>query len=457
MPADEPLTPVALESPTPPDEIWEEASFTGEEHELLGFDLDEEGEIVDVGGIEEHASGVWDATFNFTNSIIGAGIIGLPYAFAESGFATGVLLLFALTFVVDWTVNLLIVDGKLAGTRSYQELVKRCFGRWGFIAVSVFQFVFAYGAMCAYAIIVGDTLPVVLSQLPSKTPLYSVLTSRRAMITLTTLFVSLPLSLYRDISALAKTSAVSLGAIVFIVLAVVGAGAWEGRQGGDVSWVGGGVFQAIGVISFAFVCHHNTFLIYGSLRKPTMDRFAVVTHLSTGLSLLACLVLACGGYLVFTDKTQGNILNNFSPTHPLITLARLCFGINMFLTFPLECFVCREVLLHCIYGQGEEEKPVSLPIHAGTTVALTLSAMGVALWTCDLGIVLEITGGFAATVLAYILPPLCYIYLSSGPTFSLKKAGPLLCIGFGVVVMVLSTSMAVAEALRGKEEKLCAG
>lgn len=31
-----------------------------------------------------------------------------------------------------------------------------------------------------------------------------------------------------------------------------------------------GVFQAIGVISFAFVCHHNSLLIYGSLRKPTI-------------------------------------------------------------------------------------------------------------------------------------------------------------------------------------------
>ena len=37
--------------------------------------------------------------------------------------------------------------------------------------------------------------------------------------------------------------------------------------------LGGGVFQAIGVISFAFVCHHNTLLIYGSLRTPTLDRF----------------------------------------------------------------------------------------------------------------------------------------------------------------------------------------
>lgn len=30
------------------------------------------------------------------------------------------------------------------------------------------------------------------------------------------------------------------------------------------------VFEAIGVISFAFVCHHNSLLIYGSLQTPTL-------------------------------------------------------------------------------------------------------------------------------------------------------------------------------------------
>jgi sodium-coupled neutral amino acid transporter 11 len=27
----------------------------------------------------------------------------------------------------------------------------------------------------------------------------------------------------------------------------------------------------------------------------------------------------------------------------LINIARVCFGLNMFTTLPLECFVCREV------------------------------------------------------------------------------------------------------------------
>lgn len=68
-----------------------------------------------------------------------------------------------------------------------------------------------------------------------------------------------------------------------------------------------------------------------------------MTHISTAVSLVACVAMALSGFLVFTDKTQANILNNFPQTDLLINVARLCFGLNMFTTLPLEVFVCREV------------------------------------------------------------------------------------------------------------------
>jgi len=87
--------------------------------------------------------------------------------------------------------------------------------------------------------------------------------------------------------------------------------------------INAGVFQAIGVISFAFVCHHNSLLIYGSLRKPTLDRFAKVTHWSTGISMIACLIMALAGYLTFGSKTDGNVLNNFPRDNIVVNVARL--------------------------------------------------------------------------------------------------------------------------------------
>ena len=68
---------------------------------------------------------------------------------------------------------------------------------------------------------------------------------------------------------------------------------------------------------------HNSLLIYGSLKKPTMDRFARVTHYSTAISMVACLVMALAGFLTFGDKTLGNVLNNFPNDNIMVNVARL--------------------------------------------------------------------------------------------------------------------------------------
>lgn len=115
--------------------------------------------------------------------------------------------------------------------------------------------------------------------------------------------------------------------MVIIILTVVTQGPLQshelrGQLKGSLL-INDGVFQAIGVISFAFVCHHNSLLIYGSLKTPTMDRFARVTHFSTGVSMLACLIMALAGYLSFGDLTQGNVLNNFPTNNVMVNVARL--------------------------------------------------------------------------------------------------------------------------------------
>ena len=198
--------------------------------------------------------------------------------------------------------------------------------------------------MCAFGIIIGDTIPhVIRSAFPSleSLPVLSVLTNRQFVIALCTLCISYPLSLYRDIHKLSRASGLALIGMMIIVVSVLIEGPQvtpdlKGDPSERFSIIRPGIFQAIGVISFAFVCHHNSLLIYGSLRTPTLDRFAMVTHISTILSLISCCTLAISAYLVFTDRTQGNILNNFSSVR-----TRLLAQKETHLPSPLHCvFLC---------------------------------------------------------------------------------------------------------------------
>ncbi|KAI9879550.1 MAG: hypothetical protein M1830_006100 [Pleopsidium flavum] len=395
-------------------------------------------------------SGMRNAFMNMANSIIGAGIIGQPYAFRQAGLVMGIILLISLTITVDWTIRLIVINSKLSGANSFQATMEYCFGKSGLIAISVAQWAFAFGGMIAFCIIVGDTIPHVMTALfPSlpDVPFLWLLTDRRAVIIIFILGVSYPLSLYRDIAKLAKASTLALISMLVIIVTVISQGVripadLRGQLKGSLL-VNDGFFQAIGVISFAFVCHHNSLLIYGSLKKPTMDRFARVTHYSTGISMVACMAMALAGFLTFGNKTQGNVLNNFPTDNIMVNIARFCFGLNMLTTLPLEAFVCREVMTNYWFP----DEPWNPNRHLIFSTSLVLSAMMMSLLTCDLGAVFELIGATSACALAYILPPLCYIKLS---TRSWRWIPAVICAAFGAVVMTISLVQAVAKIIKNE-------
>ncbi|KAF2709365.1 hypothetical protein K504DRAFT_455103 [Pleomassaria siparia CBS 279.74] len=398
-------------------------------------------------------SGMRSAFMNMANSIIGAGIIGQPYAFRNAGLITGTVLLIGLTITVDWTIRLIVINSKLSGANSFQATVEHCFGRPGLIAISLAQWLFAFGGMVAFCVIVGDTIPRVLNALfPSLSDMSFLwlLTNRRAVIILLILGISYPLSLYRDIAKLAKASGLALVSMVIIIVTIITQSfrvppESRGQLRGSIL-IRSGIFEAIGVISFAFVCHHNSLLIYGSLRKPTIDRFSRVTHYSTSISLVACLVMALSGYLTFGDKTLGNVLNNFPNDNIMVNIARLCFGLNMLTTLPLEAFVCREVMNNYWFP----DEPYHPNRHIIFTSTLVVSAMTLSLLTCDLGIVFELFGATSACALAYILPPLCYIKLTkrSGKTYLAMAV-----VMFGCAVMAISVVRTAAKIASGEESQ----
>ena len=203
-------------------------------------------------------SGLQSAFMNMANSIIGAGIIGQPYAIRQAGLLAGVVLLVGLTAVVDWTICLIVINSKLSGTSSFQGTVQHCFGRGGLIAISLAQWVFAFGGMVAFGVIVGDTIPhVLLAVWPGlpDVPVVGLLTDRRVAIAVFVMGVSYPLTLYRDIAKLAKASTFALIGMVVIVATVLIQGLLvpseaKGEFSLPLLTVNTGIFQAIGVISF---------------------------------------------------------------------------------------------------------------------------------------------------------------------------------------------------------------
>lgn len=126
------------------------------------------------------------------------------------------------------------------------------------------------------------------------------------------------------------------------------------------------------------MCHHNTFLVYQSMRDATMEKWERITHFSVGFAWVLATLFGVAGYATFKALSQGmriimrymsetvtratelqmiweymyvfyiftgDLLENYCWDDDLMNFARFLFSLSILLTYPIECFVSREVLL----------------------------------------------------------------------------------------------------------------
>ncbi|XP_023786864.1 putative sodium-coupled neutral amino acid transporter 11 isoform X2 [Cyanistes caeruleus] len=381
-------------------------------HAILAFDLrqyyhsyvetDDQIALLSKPRNKGGSSDLASAGFNIINSIIGSGIIGLPYSMKEAGFPLGVLLLFVVAYITDYSIILLIKGGNLSNTKTYQELVKETYGLVGYLILSTLQFLYPFIAMISYNIITGDTLTKVFQRIPG-VGLDNVLTDRHLIILLTTIIFTLPISLYRDIAKLGKISLLSLILTIVILIIVMVRTVTFSPQipKSENAWIfaKSNAVQAIGVMSF------------------------------------------------------GDIFENYCRDDNLATFGRFCYGVTVILTFPLECFVTREVIAN-VFFHGN----LSTVFHVVVTVVIVAVATGISLAYDCLGIVLELNGVLSATPLVFIIPSACYLKLSKERWNHSDNLISCLILVLGVLVMAVGFVMTVLhpqECSHGKEMFYC--
>ena len=282
------------------------------------------------------------------------------------------------------------------------------------------MFVSSFGGCLSYLILIKDTIPLLFGVDISNEPL------KRAILVVSSMTISLPLAMQRDMANLSKTSVISalfdtlmIGVLVFfapIRESVAAAGGMKELLSNSIIR-GDTIFVGLGVLSFAFVCQDSAFIIAGSLDTPTKERWAKVT----GLALTFCgtLSLICGiaGYLAFQMETEGNVLNNFEgpDTQIAATVARALLGSTMFFVYPVASYVVRHVFVVLLFEgrsahEGDDHRILGRrDRRMALTLFIYLLALVPAIFFNDVGLVLSFAGAIAGSCLSYIGPGSAYI------------------------------------------------
>lgn len=384
-----------------------------------------------------------NALMNTLNSILGAGLIAIPLSFSYVGLI-GVCIILPLTvLVMDFTMRLIVKNLKISQSKTYQQSVEYTMGNIGKFIILFGNGMFAVGGCISFLIIIGDTLPHVLVALMPRFEAF--LKSRSFTILFCGWFICFPLALHKDIGKLGGFSMMACITMGFIVLSVIIKGPFLSGEykavGINLSFKQYGfnfrkIVKGMSIINFAMICHHNTAMIFQSLRNKA--NFSRLIHLSTIISGIVIFIIGIAGFLTFQDKLKSNILNNFPEDDLLINISRALFAFNMITTYPLETFVLREVIRDLINFNKSEVIELSDELHFGITFTIVLLSTITATQVENLGTVLELVGSYAGSLMAFILPPLVNILLNPERT-NKDNIKYYAVIGLGVFLIIYST------------------
>ncbi|KAJ2230012.1 hypothetical protein IWW45_005955 [Coemansia sp. RSA 485] len=346
------------------------------------------------------------AGFNLVNTIIGSGILALPYALKEAGFYFGIFTLLAVALLSNFALNTLIYSGRRVSRYKYETVSEAALGNIGHHLLAFGLSVNSIGSCITYLIIIGD-LGAALSQTVFGLGWWS---TKQFVILTCACGLTLPLLFFRTLEPLVKFSALSTMCMPIIVAIVAIRGsAYAVPEPVPVPVFGPSVLPAFGVISFAYSCAQTSYQSYQTLQKKTLSGWATSTRFATTTAMVIYLAFSVFSYRSFGLDTQPNLLNNFRQDDGLANVARVLLAFSLTWTYPMQFYPIRDLL--------NDSLGLSIDQSAGkfhlVSLILFASTLVTALVVDDLGFVFKVIGTAASSLIVFVLPGIIYLKLAS--------------------------------------------
>lgn len=181
----------------------------------------------DAGAAEKEArhGGIKSSVFTLVSTMMGGGVLSLPYAMQEAGLLLGPLILLLLCLASRLSLWLVLTTGCSVRARSYEEMVARTLGPRTAAAVTLVLIVLLWFVIVAYSILLGDLLSPVLAAC-SRGAISEAAARARGLLTLRSgamlagHLAVLPVTARPSLAAMGATAALSLCTTALLALLV---------------------------------------------------------------------------------------------------------------------------------------------------------------------------------------------------------------------------------------------
>ena len=302
-------------------------------------------------------SSLSSSIFSLVSTIIGGGVLSLPYAFSQCGLVPSLVLLSLIAFASDFSISILISSSRRhSHALTYDQVAAAALGPRGRALTLLLLAALIYTALVAYLILIRDLVGPVVASLTSLQP-----SARQAQALYLLLVACLaPLCLMRSLHALRFTSVLS----VLSVTLLAGVVAWQAVWSPDAavarlplaaflwppSW--SSLLSSSPIMVNTFLCHFNVLPVHSSLVKPTRSRVLTLIHAVIALCWALYVVVGCAGYLLVGQAVDANVLNSLDGAEGGwgVVVGRLGLLVALGCNFPLLMLPCREVMVRVWEG-----------------------------------------------------------------------------------------------------------
>lgn len=307
----------------------------------------------------------WRGTiFNLVNSMIGGGILGLPFAVQQCGLVLGVLLIGFIAILTDLSAYMVVYVCDATRTKSLDTMANVLYGSQFGTLLNVTIFLNNLGSCSGYVVILGDLLPSAMQFLDAP----AFLQERANIMIAVGATVLLPLASLKSMSALSNVSLVCFFMILIFVatLFCMGAGIIDVSKPDDAPlvWDPQGpvaTLRQAPCIFFAYICHMNIPILYGELRRQRLmdidskyktkrSKMMMAMHISVLTCFVVYLVGAVFGYIAFRDRVEHDVLLNLTnDTFVLAPYIKLAYAVVIICSYPIMSFSCVESVHGLMY------------------------------------------------------------------------------------------------------------
>eukprot|EP00703_Trepomonas_sp_PC1_P004537 JAP92069.1 Amino acid transporter family protein [Trepomonas sp. PC1] len=391
-------------------------------------------------------SSMSSSVLNLLNSIIGVGVMTLPYSLAIDGYVLGIILFIFCAWISHIAFKYIAIAAEYTQEFHYKQISEKLFNHraWG-IVVPIIMMLYVSGSLTSYSIAIMDNMFWWADKSDPNNDTYKTILCVVIMY-----LIVWPLSSLRNLDFMKFNSYLCIVCAFIICFVVIFyfSKYKEPRPDPVPFNFNFDILSTFPLFTVSMCGHFGTPYIYKELKNRSIKRMDRVIQLSGIVLFVLYIPMILCGYFTFTTNVHSDLLKTIaehSKNEWYLMLANISMIIMIIVHFPITCFGFRAAVESLAF---KKQRTPTWALWLITFIVVTIMML-ISLFVKDVADVLDVTSSIAGSFVIIIIPASFQIVIAKKEKLGWQKVVlPWIMVAYGLVQLVGGISSTIQRWLK---------